>query len=394
MGFFLILLLLFINPFFCHASIVLNEIYPASPTGENEWVELYNNENKSVDISQYQVLDEGDRKINISTGSAAPFGFVLATSVGILNNDKDTVKLKNNLGEIIDIATYSGSFSSSKTLTYLKCPDGGDHWFILDIPTKNISNEIACQTLTPIPTPVPTDTPSPTVSSPSPTPWPDYQNIFVSEVYPYPQTDEQEWIELYNNNDTQVNLEHWYIDDGENTGSAPKSFSVVIEAHSYTAVDITSSLFNNAGDAVRLLNSNKQEKDSMEYGQITEGKSMGRISFSDDFYCEQSPSKNAENTSCLTDAVKQSPTSTPRSSLSSIQKILPTNQLVNSRLIQKTTATPNNSSQIKATLSSGEILGTTVRDVPSTSPIPYLSAVSFSYSLLTIVSLFIKMRYV
>src|SRR3989344_6174970 len=133
------------------AALKLNEIYPAPPSGEYEWVELYNDGNQIIDISQYQLLDLAGNKIKISTQSALPFGFVLATSSSVLNNTGDTISFKNNLGEIIEIATYSASFDSTKT--YAKCPNGNGSWFILDILTKNSSNEIACQSLTPTPSP-------------------------------------------------------------------------------------------------------------------------------------------------------------------------------------------------------------------------------------------------
>ena len=81
------------------AALKLNEIYPAPPSGEYEWVELYNDGNQIIDISQYQLLDLAGNKIKISTQSALPFGFVLATSSSVLNNTGDTISLKNNLKE-------------------------------------------------------------------------------------------------------------------------------------------------------------------------------------------------------------------------------------------------------------------------------------------------------
>ncbi|MBI5123223.1 lamin tail domain-containing protein, partial [Candidatus Roizmanbacteria bacterium] len=132
------------------AALKLNEIYPAPPANEYEWVELYNDENQIIDISQYQLLDLAGNKIKISTQSALPFDFILATSSSVLNNTGDTISLKNNLGETIEIATYSGTFDSSKT--FAKCPDGNGNWFILNLSTKNTSNQTACQGLTPTPT--------------------------------------------------------------------------------------------------------------------------------------------------------------------------------------------------------------------------------------------------
>src|SRR3989344_4224548 len=244
------------------AALKLNEIYPAPPSGEYEWVELYNDGNQIIDISQYQLLDLAGNKIKISTQSALPFGFVLATSSSVLNNTGDTIFLKNNLEETIEIATYSGTFDSSKT--FAKCPDFDGNWFTLNLLTKNASNQTACQSLTPTPTLTPTLTIIPTVTitaipteTPTPTPAPtsipqSYDNIYISEAMVNPTTGEKEWVEIYNNNDFSVSLNNWYIDDLENAGSSPKIFSLEINAKSYAVYNLTSSIFNNDGDSARL----------------------------------------------------------------------------------------------------------------------------------------------
>jgi hypothetical protein len=385
-----------------YASIVLNEIYPAPTTGESEWIELYNNENKYINLSQYRLFDLAGNEIKISTDSAPPLGFVLANSSTILNNDGDTIRLKNNVGEILEVATYSGSFTPAKS--FVKCPDGGNNWFVLSVSTKNTSNEIACKVLTPTPTsPTETPLPSPQITqsptgeptqTPVPTQETDYQNIFISEVYPYPESGEPEWVELYNGNNTQVDLNHWYIDDIENGGSAPKSFSLLIDPYSYGAVTLASSMFNNDGDVVRLLDSDKNEKDSMEYGKITQGKSVARISFTDDSYCEQTSSKNAANSSCILEPTPFVSTQTSGKTTSSIQKTVSLVKKPINITTQQTTADTTNKGSPKITTSqqSGQVLGAQTSEIPSPSPVPYLSFVSGSYSLLTIVSLFIKMR--
>jgi len=292
------------------------------------------------------------------------------------------------------IEQYSYAKAPETNYSFSKKKDGMLEWFT-DVSSLGLSNEslLSCVP-TSTPTPYPTETPSPTgepTQAPSPISLQEYQNIFISEVYPYPQSNEHEWIELYNDNDIQVSLEHWFIDDGENTGSAPKSFSFTMEPYSYAVVDIPSALFNNNGDVGRLLDSNKQEKDSMEYGKMTQGNSMGRILFSEDSYCEQASSKNTTNSTCFSEPSRLIPSQTTQNTVKLTQKITsPTKKLVNQPLQQTNT----NTNFIKTTFSQqeGEILGTQTKEIPYTSPAPYLSFVSGSYSLLTIVSLFIKMK--
>lgn len=149
-----------------------------------------------------------------------------------------------------------------------------------------------------------------------------------------------------------------------------------------------SSLLNNAGDTVRLLNANKLEKQSMEFSKITQGNSVGRISLEEDVYCEQSPSKNTPNADCITKMGNPSPPHKPTipTKKISIQKIA-------TPKIQLKKPSPLNNiggSSVIGHTSEGVVLG--IASEPSPSPVPYLSGVSVSYSVLTIVSLFIKMR--
>lgn len=384
------------------AALKLNEIYPAPPSGEYEWVELYNDENQIIDISQYQLLDLAGNKIKISTQSAFPFDFILATSSSVLNNTGDTVSLKNNLEEIIEIATYSGTFDSSKIFT--KCPDFDGDWFVLNLLTKNASNQTACQSLTPMPTITPTLTVTPTIiitpiptATPTFTPTPtsipqSYDNIFISEAMVNPTTGEKEWIEIYNNNDFPVSLNNWYIDDLENGGSSPKIFSLEINAKGYGIFDLTSSIFNNDGDSVRLLDFNKNLKDDFEYGKTEQGKTLGRTSLVSDDFCLQEPSKNLANNPCI------NPTPTPITSVKTRQiNLSPTINVVSKKI-------PIYTGQARLTPTmlinqtgyyplSQDVLGLSTKiNHNNSSLINLLSFLSISYSLLTIISIFFKMK--
>ncbi len=320
------------------SSLKINEIYPAPPTGQYEWVEIYNESEEIIYLSNYSLFDLSGKKIIFSTQSALPKSFVLATSSGVLNNTgQETVFLKyidNQIEEIIDIASYSGSFDSGKS--YGRCSDKGGSWYVLTSLTQEQTNNSACLLLSPSPTPTmifpsPTEvlilTPTSTVLPtpfPTPTPSPNlisYENIFLSEVMVNPSTGENEWIELYNNNDFSVDLIDWFIDDVENSGGSPKKFSLTIPAKSYQVFELSSAIFNNNGDSVRLLDFNKVEKDSFEYQGSEKGKSWGRITFDSDLFCLQEASKNQVNNLCLSSTPTIGSTKT-LSSISSLPSIL------------------------------------------------------------------------
>lgn len=320
-GLFIFLFFFFI--FFSSSKIVfsglkINEIYPAPPSGREEWVELYNDEeNNTIDLSLYSLFDANNKKIIFSTDSAQPLSYILATSSSVLNNSgPEIIYLKDINNNILDVANYSSSFDANKSL--IRCPDANGEWYISTIITKGFSNGEACAifnpTLTLTPTSTITEISSPTstlTSLPSPTSTPtlifsptSYENIYLSEVMVNPGNGEKEWVEIYNDNDFLVELKNWFIDDLENAGSTAKNFNIVIDKKSYGVIELSAAIFNNNGDEVRLLDFNKREKDSFEYLSSQIGKSYGRISFASDEWCQQEPSRGEKNSVCLINPTK------------------------------------------------------------------------------------------
>lgn len=162
----LLFLLLFLNIKDVFAALRINEIYPAPPTGESEWIELYNDADAATDSAKYILTDLVGNKLKFETATISAFGFTIASSSSVLNNTGDTIFLKNILNEIQEIATYSGTFSSEDS--YGKCPDFNGLFFKLPLPTKKSSNLVSCLALTPTTTPVMVETEAET-EGPNPT---------------------------------------------------------------------------------------------------------------------------------------------------------------------------------------------------------------------------------
>ncbi|MFZ1619864.1 MAG: lamin tail domain-containing protein [Microgenomates group bacterium] len=300
-------------------NVYLSEVYPNPNDGENEWGEIYNDNSFPVTLSNWSIDDVENTGANPKSFSvtipAYSFQVVDFTS-SVFNNDGDEVRLINNRDLLVDSFTYTSS-QKGLSIGRISFLSSG---YCLQIASKNISNnecmviESPTPTVTPTPTTTPLQTPTPL---PSPTGIPEIRYVYLSEVYAYPNENEQEWLELYNDNSFSVQLQNWKIDDVADGGSSPKKINLTIPGYSFKAIDLSISMFNNDGDTVRLLNSDDSLIDTFAYDSSEKGKSAGRTSFDSSNYCIQNPSKEYFNNSCLiessiTPSPTPSTTSTPR----------------------------------------------------------------------------------
>ncbi len=388
------------------ASLYINEIYPAPATDEYEWVEFYNQASISADLSDYIFDDDPDFDSDSGNGIKIPLLGILGQNSACywklsnyLNNSGDKPTLFQNNGTLIDTFTYS---TTKMGKSYSRIPDGGNWQIDLVDPTKTA---VDCLTLVPTVTPTlqltptanPTATPTPTqTSTPTPTIIPiSYDNIYLSELYSYPDSGENEWVEIYNNNDFSINLTNWYLGDIENGGSSPKLINLIIETKSYAVFDLTSSMFNNTGDSVRLLDFNKSLKDSFEYTGGEKGKSWGRAAFDSDEFCLQEPSKNTQNSGCLNIDASIVPTPTILNYSKSITN--PQTPTLTKALISKTLINrPLPISLQKPATSLPQILGEKTEFSSSKNKQKTLaktfSFIAFTNSLLTIGSILLKIK--
>jgi len=182
----------------------------------------------------------------------------------------------------------------------------------------------ATPTFAPTPTPTKMLTPTPT-NTPTPK---DYSNIFISEFMVYPESG-NEWVELFNNNDFEVDLYSWYLDDVADGGSLPRQIFGAIPAKSYKQFSLNSTAyFNNGGDDVRLLNASQAEKDKVSFETSIKGKSWSKDK--NGKWCQLDPTPNAPNPDCpseeqnLTSAPTPTPTQMPTPTLTPTSKLTPT----------------------------------------------------------------------
>lgn len=281
-----------IQPVHGQSTVLINE-FQVEP---EQQIEVWNGSAETVNLTGW-VLDDssGSTFFTIPENSLAPSQSCLVFKANFYLNKSsaDTVRLFNPLGELID--SYSYDKSPGENVSWQRNPHGSANW---TVEAANFGDclVVASPTID-LPTPTVQNTPGVLEPTGTPTPAP-VTNVYLSEIMPYPD-DEAEWVELYNANDFTINLENWYLDDGVDTGSTPKLFSLTIEGKSYTVIELSSSIFNNDQDTVRLLNWAQTEVDSAEYHEPPKGQSYSRQSWTPDTtWCFTIASKNAGNINC------------------------------------------------------------------------------------------------
>ncbi|MCU0289232.1 MAG: lamin tail domain-containing protein, partial [Acidobacteria bacterium] len=264
-------------------KVIFSEIFYDTPGTDSveEWIELYNNSPMTVDISGWTIRDNNGTGTTYtipqgksiaphtyytiavnSTGFNALYGYNadLYGAIPSLNNDGDTLILKNNYGTIKDAVAWEGGASAG-------IPTG---WGSTTAPNAATGETIVRTDVT-----VDTDTYSDwsklgTNGFPQ-TQALTYRVVFSEVFYDTPGTDSvEEWIELYNNSPITVNLSGWKIIDNNGIGAsftipdgktiAPGTFyTIAVNSTGFTALygynaDLYGAIpsLNNDGDALVL----------------------------------------------------------------------------------------------------------------------------------------------
>lgn len=144
-------------------------------------------------------------------------------------------------------------------------------------------------------------------------------SVIINEFYALGSGDDPDWVELYNNSDSAINLEGWIIRD--ETDSNKITLNGYICSNSFRKFDFSNRL-NNSGDKIRLFDSESTTipKDEIAYfsndiPQHSQGQSTSRSpDGSSNWILITSPTPS-DNNSC-TPQPSPTPVSTPSTSQS------------------------------------------------------------------------------
>lgn len=149
------------------AQVVINEFYTST---SNDWVELYNTSEGSINISGWSLKDNTSTMKTIAATSSAVIngrGFFIVEVSNRLNKDKDEVHLFDSSNQERDSWSYNDEVADN--ISFGRKPDGGSWHRLQPLSKETSNNDSSIVDPTPTPSPTPTSTPTPT-SSPIPSP--------------------------------------------------------------------------------------------------------------------------------------------------------------------------------------------------------------------------------
>lgn len=307
-------------------GVVLSEIMPGSIESQSkEFIELYNNSDQPVRLSGWKLEYKSatgrtwSRRALLAEGdSIPPHSYVVLSTdkTGSLHLSSGMAQTGGNLrlcdaeGEVVDqLAWGDGDSAEGEPAIAPALGQSMTRSFGTGVTELVDSDENATDfRLTSIPTeaaaPVADEQPAP--DEPSIVVDPRQQaNIIINELLPDPQSplsdSKDEFIELYNQGNTAVNLNGWSLHDRTNhvfrideVEIAPQSFAVLRSS-------LTKLSLNNDGDEITLVDPAGNEVDqSPDYGVAKAGTSWGLSDGAWSWLSEPTP--GATNATALTSA--------------------------------------------------------------------------------------------
>jgi hypothetical protein len=103
--------------------------------------------------------------------------------------------------------------------------------------------------------------------------------IYINEFMANPGPNNTEWIELYNNLSSSVDLAGWSLDDngGSTAFTIPNNISIPGKGFLLFYANVTKISLNNNGDSVRLFDNSRRLADSVTYASSQANVSLGRV---------------------------------------------------------------------------------------------------------------------
>lgn len=271
------------------SAVVINEIcwMGSSVSSSDEWIELYNNSDKEINLSNWKLTSKDNSPEIFLSGIIPPKGFFLLERTddnsaplvpadqifkGALGNGGEDFILKNEVGSIVDEVNcasgwFNGDNASKKTMEKISP----------ELVGNNLENWQTSRDINGTPKSENSKINSPITKTEDIRPQEELL-IALNEIMASPQGNdaENEWIELYNPNSTTVDLGGWKIKDKEGqsvTYLIPNNTKILANGYLVFRRKDTKIILNNDKDEVSLINPSNKIIDSIIYEKTVRGES-------------------------------------------------------------------------------------------------------------------------
>lgn len=287
-------------------SIIINEFVSDPADTDTEWIELYNNNDFSVDLSGWIIVDGAETATELTETIEAKAFLVIEKPKGQLNNSGDAILFKDDQENILDQVYYGNWQAPTGSV---KAPAASDPnstarqdngtFIVTQTPTKGSANQ-----LTPLPAPASNTIIIKETVSETETPTINYKDIIINEIMPNPAGSDltEEFIELKNTGANQIDLAGYQLSDNSkkiykinskdfsSTSIYPNEFFVIKRKISGLAL-------NNDTDYVKLISPADKTLQSVKFSEdpiIPENVSYSRDE-QNDWYWSTTITENKKN---------------------------------------------------------------------------------------------------
>ena len=291
-----LIIICFSIPLVVSSNVVINEIsWMGTTTSSNdEWIELYNTSDNDINLDKW-ILKAEDKSPKIELSGKIPAkGFYLLertddTTVagitadliytGALNNTGENLSLYDNSGNLTDKAYFSDEWPAGNNETKQTMEKKeSENWQTSQNPegTPKAKNSSGSQEKSAQVKPLPdVEVKSQQSSEVYP------GGVIFKEILPSPEGPdaENEWIEIFNQNNFEVDLSGWKIKDIEGrvttytflAGTKLSSKEYLVLFRPTTKITL-----NNDKDGLNLIQPNNEIIDSVKYEKAKKGQSYNK----------------------------------------------------------------------------------------------------------------------
>ena len=281
-----------------HSDVLINEVawMGSANSATDEWVELKNNTDRDISLEDW-LLKTADEKIKAYLKGTIPArGFYLLERTddnsvpnvaadfiykGSLNNKGEDLVLFKNSSYLIDEVAFTSQWPAGDNATKQTMERTNSGWQTSQNPngTPKAENSVLAPEAAEKTEPALTKIEDISIEAMSPKTYPD--GIIINEILPAPEGPDEinEWIELHNSNNFDVDLQDFKIQDTQGTAityTFLKNAKIPGNGYLILKRPETKIVLNNDRDSLNLILPNEKIIDSVSYKEAVKNQSYNK----------------------------------------------------------------------------------------------------------------------